>query len=122
MTHPKHQIDGGLVDCEDIGRCENPDIGNSRFGCCKTRTIAIDGHAAHDIDKANALTEKVARGFSRLGHGFHQVFFGRPLIPRQRDVADGMDLLLADATVGAPDGDVFHRTAEAAHGVTLKVR
>lgn len=55
-------------------------------------------------------------------HLFHQALLGWPLIPGQRRIGSTVHLSLANSAVGAANGQIFHRAAEAAHGVALEVR
>ena len=117
-----YQVDAGLVDSEDIRRGDDADVGNRRFGSPRTCTVAVNGHAAHDVDKHNMLAEIVYRSLRRVSHKLHKMFFCRPGPPIfRRRPCYTVNLPLADLSRRAADGDVLHRAAETAHGMAFEM-
>ena len=66
-----NEIHRRLIDCENIGRGGNADIGNRGFRGAPARAVAINHHAAHHVDEDDLLPEMVADGLRGLLHVFH---------------------------------------------------
>ena len=66
-----NQVDTSLINSEEVGRSQNTDIGNRRFGRCNSGAVTVYGHVAHDVDISDSLAEVVNSGFSRVSHQFH---------------------------------------------------
>ena len=62
----------------------------------------------------------VTYGLRGLCHGFHKLYFTRPLIPREINVTHAVNLLLSNTPVSSPNGDDFHGVTKVAHGVPFK--
>ena len=111
------QVDRRLVDRENVGRGENPDVVGRRFRGARAGAVAVDRHAAHDGEIGDVPAEMIRHGLAAFDHAFHEVRSARPVV-----VSFAVQFALAARTRGATDRDVFEASAEAAHRVALKVR
>ena len=57
-----NEVDRRLVDCENVGRGENPDVVGRRFRGARADAVAVDRHAAHDGKIRDVLAEMVRHG------------------------------------------------------------
>lgn len=102
------QIDRSLINSQNICGSENADVWDRGFCGRRARTVTVNRHAAQHIDKDNLLPKVISDSFGGFCHRLHQHFLAGPLIPRQIHIRNGMNLLLADAAVGAANGDILH--------------
>lgn len=111
-----NEVDRRLVDCENVGRGENPDVVGRRFRGARADAVAVDRHAAHDGKIRDVLAEMVRHGLAAFDHAFHEVRTARPVV-----VPFAVKFALPLSARGAADGDVLEAPAEAAHRVALEV-
>ena len=117
-----NEIHRGLIDRKQIGRGKDPDIRNGRRRRTDTGAVAVNRHAAKDVNEGDVLPEVVKRRLRGIHHQFHEGFLHGPVGPAFGDLVDhAMHLALADAARGEADRDILHRAAEAAHRVTLEM-
>ena len=118
----EHEVNGRLIDREEVGGGNDADIRDRRLSGRDARAVAVNRHAAKDVDEGDVFPEVVERRLRGIHHQFHEGFLHGPVGPAFGDlVDDAMHLALADAARGEADRDILHRAAEAAHRVTLEV-
>ena len=114
-----YEIDGGLIDGENIRRGQNPDIRRGDGSGGKAFAVAGNGHVAQRIHVRDVRREMIDGGFGRFRHAFHEFFF------RDAPLAVGVSFMnpfFADFAVRAADADIFIRAAEASHRVAFEMR
>ena len=105
----EHEVDGRLIYREEVGGGEDADIRNRRLSGRHARAVAVNRHAAKDVDEGDVLPEVVKRRLRGIHHQFHERFFRGPVHPVRGDlVNDAMHLALADAARGEADRDILH--------------
>lgn len=117
------EVDRCLIDGEKVGRGEDANIRDRRLGSDETGAVAVDRHAAQDIQVDDVLAEEINGGFGGFRHVLHEELLAWPGVPVFRLVVyiDAMDLALADASIRTADGEILHRAAEAAHGMSFEM-
>ena len=125
----EHLIEASLVECHWVEGCEDTHILELRLGWV-TVAVAVNRHIVHDVDIDDLLAsvEILMNSLSSGCHGLEEEVLGVALgeyafVPRRGRVgtlACRVDVALAIGG-GNADGGILEHSAEAAHGVTLKV-
>lgn len=114
-----YQIYGSLIHGQDVGGGYNTDVRGDYRLCCHAFAVAGYGHVAKDVDIYDLIAEMIKDRFGGLGHALHEFFFGdAPLVVGS---LYGVNPFFPDASVCAADADVLIGSAEAAHGMSLKM-
>ena len=116
--HGINKVYAGLINCQNISRSKDSNVGSNNRHCLYTFAVAGNAHVPHDINISYVLAKIVNGGLGGLSYLLHEfLFVHSPVV-----AVLSMDPHFAHTTVSAANTDVLVAATKTAHGVSLEMR